>query len=135
MVVIEIPDILIVESFSKLKEEYHNHKQQIQDLRKTILDDEIKSDKLRISTNSLIEDFKLHINTNIDNMNEFDLEKHYDIQDKIYKEIKQDKNNINELEYNKIKEFSEKKIWSYDNYQNKPYNLKINIHIILYYGQ
>lgn len=98
MVVIEIPDTLIVESFTKLKEEYHNHKQQIQDLRKSILDDEIKSDKLTTSTNELIEDFKLHINTNIDNMNEFDLENHYDIQDKIYKEIKQDKTNIDELE-------------------------------------
>lgn len=98
MVVIEIPDTYIVETFTSLKEEYNNYKTKITELKKSIVDGEIQYDKLTTSTRELVEDFKSHINTNTDGLNEFELENHYDIQDKIYKEIKQDKTTIEDLE-------------------------------------
>lgn len=98
MVVIEIPDTYIVESFTSLKEEYQNYKTKITDLKKSIVDCEIQCEKLKTSARELLEDLESHINTNIYGLNEFELEKHYDIKDKIYKEIKQDKTTIEELE-------------------------------------
>jgi len=98
MVVIEIPDTYIVESFTSLKEEYQNYKTKITDLKTPIVDCEIQCEKLKTSARELLEDLESHINTNIYGLNEFELEKHYDIKDKIYKEIKQDKTTIEELE-------------------------------------
>ena len=65
MVVIEIPDTYIVESFTSLKEEYQNYKTKITDLKKSIVDCEIQCEKLKTSARELLEDLESHINTNI----------------------------------------------------------------------
>ena len=98
MVVIEIPDILIVESFTELKKDYINYKSTVKNLRKSIIDAEIQCENENTKSIELVENFKLHTNIDIDGLNEFELENHYDIQDKIYKEIKQEKTNIEQLE-------------------------------------